>query len=133
MASGAVTVLPANIYFTPPAPSPGGAPGITPHLGRAGRLSGKLARWAVLMKQRASSEEGERLLALAAHASLMRGRPLQVQMLGGHRGVFVSDVMNVPQVEAEVFFCFTLFLHPILPQEALGPPARSAEMSTGPS
>lgn len=127
MASGAVTVLPANIYFTPPAPSPGGAPGITPHLGRAGRLSGKLARWAVLMKQRASSEEGERLLAWRG------GRPLQVQMLGGHGGVFVSDVMNVPQVEAEVFSCFTVFLHPILPQEALGPPARSTEMSAGPS
>lgn len=47
----------------------------------------------------------------------------------------MSDVMNVPQVEAEVFSCFTLFLHPILPQEALGPPARpdaSAKRSVAP-
>lgn len=113
-------------------PHRGGAPGITPQLGRAGRLSGKLARWAVLMKQRAGSEEGERLLAWGG------GRPLQVQMLGGHRGVLVSDVMNVPQVEAEVFSCFTLFLHPIHPPPPFLPkcprvrPDASAKRSAAP-
>lgn len=52
---------------------------------------------------------------------------------GGHRGVFVSDVMNVSQVEAEVFSGFMLLLHPILPEEAPGPPAPPTKISTIPS
>lgn len=41
--------------------------------------------------------------------------------------------MDVSQLEAEVFSCFTLFLGPILPEEAPGPPARSTEVSPGPT
>lgn len=50
---------------------------------------------------------------------------------GGHRGVCVSDLMNVSQVEAEEFFsCFALFSSRTLPGEALRPPTK---IDPGPS
>lgn len=79
---------------------------------------------------------------LATYGSLMRWRPLHLHHAdadvrergrGGHRGVFVSDVMNVSQVEAEVLSGFTLLLHPILPEETPRPLAPPTKISTIPS